>query len=255
MTGHSPKVSVVIPCYNLGSYLDEAVESVLQQTFSDYEIIIVDDGSTDPATRTLLASYDRPKTKVLRTGNQGVSAARNTGIRNAAGSYILPLDADDRIAPGYLEKAVAILDARPDVGIVYSDEQMFGEKEDVWIMPQFNAAALLFDNLIFPSAFYRKCDWEKAGGYCSAMIFGWEDWEFWISMSRLNKVVIKIPEILYYYRIRSASRDHSLKFRHKIAMISVIVVRHWPLYLRNWKLLVKKATSLLRGKLKAKLSG
>lgn len=240
-----PKVSVIIPCYNHGAYLDEAVGSVLSQSFTDFEIVVVNDGSSDPETVRLLNAYHKPKTRVIHTKNAGVSRARNTGIRSARGTYILPLDADDRIGATYLEQAVAILDARPEVGIVYCDEDMFGEREGVWQMPPYDSTALLFDNLIFPSAMYRKSDWEEVGGYSAKFIYGWEDWDFWVSLSRLNKTVIKIPEILYYYRIRSDSRDHSMRLHHKIAMMSLLVLRHKPLYLKNMDLLIVKTAQLL----------
>ena len=245
-----PKVSVIIPCYNLGAYLDEAVVSVLRQTYTDFEIIIVNDGSTDLETVNLLASYDQPNTRIIHTSNQGVSAARNTGIREACGMYILPLDADDKIGPDYLELAVDVLDTRPDVAIVYCERVLFGEREGVDSLPDYNQRALLFDNCIYPAALFRKADWETVGGYCEKMIYGWEDWDFWISLSDLNKQVVKISEPLFFYRVRSKSRDHSLQFHQKVAMMSVMVMRHKRLYLRNLNLLVKKVFDLLSGKLK-----
>src|SRR5437879_507126 len=101
MDNSQPVVSVIIPCFNQGATLDEAVASVLNQTFTDFEIVIVNDGSTDPFTSELLANYHRPRTRVITTANGGLAAARNTAIRNSRGKYILPLDADDRIAPEY----------------------------------------------------------------------------------------------------------------------------------------------------------
>lgn len=246
MLSDSPRVSVIIPCYNHGEFLDETVDSVLAQTFTDFEIIIVDDGSTDPETVRLLKGYQRPKTTVLHTPNGGVSAARNTGIERARGGYILPLDADDRIAPTYMEKAVAILDARPEVGVVYCDEEMFGEREGKWDLPEYDPVAELFDNLIHPAAFFRKTDWEKVGGYSSAFLYGWEDWDFWVSMSELNKKVSKIPEILYYYRVRSVSRDHSMLLRHKLAMMTLIILRHKRLYLKNGCRLFAKVLDMIK---------
>ncbi len=97
-----PKVSVIIPCYNQGAYVKESVDSVLAQTFQDFEILIVDDGSTDAETVGILKDNAWPKTRVIRTENQGLAAARNNGIQEARGVYILPLDADDRIGPDYL---------------------------------------------------------------------------------------------------------------------------------------------------------
>src|SRR3972149_1699479 len=101
---HPPRVSVIIPCYNLGPYLDEAVGSVLSQTYQDFEILVVDDGSTDPATRTLLADYRRPKTRVIQLPHGGLAAARNAGVANAGGEYLCALDADDRLASSFLAK-------------------------------------------------------------------------------------------------------------------------------------------------------
>jgi len=242
----SPRVSVIIPCYNHGQFLDETVDSVLAQSCTDFEIIIVNDGSTDPETLRLLEGYQRPKTTLLHTANAGVSAARNTGIGRARGRYILPLDADDRIGSTYLEKAVAILEARPEVGVVYCDEEMFGERQGKWDLPEYDPVAELFDNLIHPAAMYRKTDWATVGGYSNRFVFGWEDWDFWVSMSALNIKVSKIPEILYYYRVRSISRDHSMRLHHKIAMMILIILRHKRLYLQNAGSLFRKMLQLAK---------
>ena len=96
-----PAVSVVIPCYNQGQYLAEAVASVNAQTFTDWEIVVVDDGSTDPTTQRLLTAFTHPRARLVRSANGGLAAARNLGISHAAGRFILPLDCDDRIAPTY----------------------------------------------------------------------------------------------------------------------------------------------------------
>jgi glycosyltransferase involved in cell wall biosynthesis len=246
----APKVSVVIPCFNHGLYLDEAVDSVLRQTCTDFEIVVVDDGSSDPYTVSLLASYDRPKTRVIRTENRGLSRARNTGIGSALGRYILPLDADDRIADSYLEKALAILEARPEVGVVYCDEEMFGERQGLWSVLPYDPAALLFDNLICATAMYRRSDWEKVGGYSPRFIYGWEDWDFWLSMASLGKEVVKIPEPLFYYRIRTASMNRSMRTRHKLAMMSLLILRHKRLYARHLDRLALETAHFLTGSLK-----
>lgn len=248
----APKISVVIPCYDHGAYLDEAVDSVLRQSCTDFEIVVVNDGSTDPRTVELLRSYDRPKTRVIHTVNQGLSSARNTGIRNATGRYILPLDADDRIAETYLEKAAAVLDARPEVGVVYCDQEMFGERQGLWSIPPYDPVAQLFDNLIFATAMYRKSDWAKVGGYSSKFIYGWEDWDFWISITSLKKEVVKLPEPLCFYRIRSGSMNLSMSTRHKMAMMALLILRHKRLYLQNIGSLARKSVEfIVRGFLSA----
>ena len=121
-----PKVSVVIPYYNAGRYIDEAVDSILAQTYHDYEIIIVNDGSTDPYSQEKLESYKHPSISVIHQENKKMSAARNTGIQAAKGEYILTLDADDRFSPTFLEKATAILDNSSQLGVVNCHHQTFG---------------------------------------------------------------------------------------------------------------------------------
>lgn len=116
-----PLVSVVIPCYNQARYLDECISSVLEQSFGSFEIIVVDDGSNNPEDISLLDHADYPRTTLLRQANQGPSAARNAGIRKARGKYILPLDADDKIAPRFLELCVGVMERNPE-----SDPSWFG---------------------------------------------------------------------------------------------------------------------------------
>ena len=111
-------VSVVIIAYNCAKYICDAIDSVLAQTFQDFEIIIVNDGSTDQKTNDILRNLNKPKTRVIHTVNQGVCHARNTGIKESLGEYILPLDSDDKITEIYLEKAVKVLDENANVGIV-----------------------------------------------------------------------------------------------------------------------------------------
>ncbi|MBW1698264.1 MAG: glycosyltransferase [Deltaproteobacteria bacterium] len=224
------KVSVVIPCYNQGRFLDEAVDSVLAQTFDDFEIIVVNDGSTDPDTIELLSQYDRPKTRVIHTPNRGLASARNTGIQEAKGEYILPLDADDRIGREYLEKAVRILDSDPAVGIVYCMAEFFGQKTGPWDLPDFSLERMLVDNLIFCSGFFRKSDWERVGGYDPNMMYGWEDWDFWLSIIELNRKVIRIPEILFFYRSMENSMIDRMGEEKQVLMRLRIYQKHKRLY-------------------------
>lgn len=238
-------VSVVIPCYNHGGFLMETLDSLQAQSFTDFEIIVVNDGSTDEATVAMLQGLTSANTRVIHTPNRGVSAARNRGIEEALGDYILPLDSDDKIGPDYLKFSVGLLESRPEVAIVYGERVLFGEREGMDVLPDYNTRALLIDNCIYPAALFRKDDWRTVGGYSEKMVYGWEDWDFWISLSELNKQVVKIPEILFYYRVRSISRDHSIRFYQKIILMLLIVLRHKRLYLCNLDLLVKRIFTLL----------
>ncbi|MCJ8280869.1 MAG: glycosyltransferase family 2 protein, partial [Rivularia sp. ALOHA_DT_140] len=114
-----PKVSVIIPAYNAMGFLPETLESVLQQTFTDFEILIINDGSSDDIVEWASKISDS-RVRLITQINQGVSAARNTGIRNSQGEYIAFLDADDLWEPTKLEKQVNCLKANPGVGLVYT---------------------------------------------------------------------------------------------------------------------------------------
>lgn len=228
-----PRVSVVIPCYNHGRYLDEAIDSVLAQTFDDFEIVVVDDGSTDAFTIDLLKGYHREKTRVLRTVNMGLAAARNNGIAAAVGEYILPLDADDRIAPTYVEQAVAVLDRDPQVAIVYCRAQLFGAVESEWLLPDYTLERMLLDNVIFCSAVFRRSDWTAIGGYDPGMVYGWEDYDFWLGIIERGGQVVRLPEILFCYRVASDSMVRSKEKWQKVEMFSRIFRRHQQLFADN----------------------
>lgn len=201
-----PKVSVVIPCFNQGKLIDEAVDSVLNQTYQDFEIIIVNDGSTDDYTNNKLVEYRRGvNISVITTTNQGLASARNNGISAAAGKYILPLDADDKIGRNYLEDAVKILESNSKIGIVYCDAEFFDQKRGRWVLPRYTARKLLMENMIFCAAMFRKETWTQIGGYNPNMKFGLEDWDFWLSITGAGYHVCKIPKILFFYRIKSDS--------------------------------------------------
>lgn len=226
-------VSVVIPCHNMGCFIAEALGSVQVQTFRDFEIIVVDDGSDDPDTIALLETFKHKGIRLIRTYNYGVAAARNLGVMNAVGKYILCLDSDDIIEPTYLEKAVNLLEKDQGICVVGCDAKLFGDASGVRIYPAFSIEHLLSENILHVSSIFRKRDWQAVGGYCPHMKFGWEDWEFWISMTRLGIGVKHIPEPLFCYRIRSDSRDHSMSICQKFWMLFLILSRHLSCYLRS----------------------
>lgn len=206
-----PRVSIIIPCYNAGELLTEAVESALAQTCDDIEVVIVDDGSTDPVTLKILEQASWPRTRIAHQANAGPSAARNRAIRMATGQYILPLDADDTIEPQYVTKAVAVLDASPEVGIVYCKARKFGAEEGSWNLPAYSLQELVIDNVIFVTALYRKVDWVAVGGYNEKLRHGVEDYEFWVKVVHLGRKVVQLDEVLFNYRIQQKSRTTSFQ--------------------------------------------
>lgn len=230
-----PKISVIIPCYNQGQYLEEVVQSVLNQTFKDFEIIVVNDGSTDQATIEILNNLNIPKTRVIHTTNQKLAMARNNGIKEAKGQYILPLDCDDKIGAKYLELANEILDNNSEMGIVYCKAELFGALEGEWKLPLYNFPNILLWNCIFCSALYRKSDWEKVGGYNPNMIYAYEDWDFWLSLISLGVKVHRLDEVLFYYRQynNDTSMVNQLNFGTFVAMKNQIIANHKKLYTEN----------------------
>ncbi|MCK5662526.1 MAG: glycosyltransferase family 2 protein, partial [Thiotrichaceae bacterium] len=166
------KVSVIIPCFNQGRYVLETLTSVLNQTYPNIEVIIINDGSDDKDTTSILSRVDLGNVQVIHTTNQGLAAARNNGIQEACGDFILPLDADDLIAPGYVKQAVDVFKKNKDVGIVYCRARLFGTVTTKWLLPPYSLKEMLLDNVIFCSALFRKSDWEAVGGYDIGMIYG-----------------------------------------------------------------------------------
>lgn len=220
-------VSVVIPSYNQSTYLSETVRSILASDYSLLEIIIVNDGSTDE-THTVgkdLALL-HPQITYLSQSNAGPSVARNNGISIAKGKYILPLDGDDLISPGYISAAVKVLDSRPDVKVVYCQAEKFGAKNGKWKLKPFSLENLALDNMIFVSAMYRKSDWKKIGGYAEEMTWGYEDWEFWISMLKEGGKVVQLPFVGFYYRTSPTSRRKSVKKEGKRKTIAFLNGKH-----------------------------
>ncbi|MBL0142930.1 MAG: glycosyltransferase [Betaproteobacteria bacterium] len=176
-------VSVVIPCFNSSAFLAQTVQSVLAQTLRDFEIVFVDDGSSDDTREVIRRLVDASAERRLRLvcqANAGVAAARNRGIGAALGRYILPLDADDLIAPTMLEECAAILDAEPDIALVYPDRQDFGDIERVWAAGSYDLQHLKYFNQFAYCALFRKAMWADLGGY-RANVSGFDDWDFWLA--------------------------------------------------------------------------
>ena len=201
------KVSVIMPCYNDGKYIMEAVASIYSQSYTNVELIIVDDGSDDIATVKILEKLkNETGVRLLRTERLRPAGARNAGIEVSTGKYILPVDADDIIESCYVEQAVQALEEDENLGIVYCHADLFGEKSGPWELPEYSLNSMLLDNIIFVTAMFRKEDWERVGGFRTNMEHGMEDYDFWLSLLELGRGVRQLPDTLFHYRIKPASR-------------------------------------------------
>jgi glycosyltransferase involved in cell wall biosynthesis len=202
------KVSIVIPCYNHGAMLREALASVEQVRNANLlEVIVVDDGSSDAETVWILKEVAEAGYTVVSQPNRRVSAARNAGIRLAKGQFILPLDSDNRIRDVYLKEGVSLLKENPSIGVVYADAEYFGEKTGRWDVPEFDLSSLLRTNFIDVCALYRKALWEQVGGYDEQMPWmGVEDWDFWLRVAAHGGAFFHLPKIGFDYRVRADSQ-------------------------------------------------
>jgi O-antigen biosynthesis protein len=201
-----PLVSVVIPCFNYGRLLAEAVDSVLSQTFADLEVIIVEGGSTSAESRHAAFRLDRPRVRVIaQDGPNQVGANRNLGISQARGKYICCLDADDMLHPTYIEKAVFLLEAH-GYDVVSTSAQFFGDRNDrVSILERPVLEDLLQENQVLTCAVFRRTLWSQAGGFRDVDLnvtgYVFEDWAFWTRLAALGARIINISrEALFLYR-------------------------------------------------------
>jgi len=206
----APAVSVVIPCHGQARYLDEAVGSVIDQTYRDWEIVIVDDGSPDDTATVaegLIAGHPDRRIRLLRQANQGTPGARNAGIAASSGRYVLPLDADDILLPEMLARTVGLLEAEPELAIAYTDYGRFGsESGDVATGP-WSIAALSYSCPLSSTTLYRREVWRAVGGYNTNMAHGYEDWDFWIGAAERGFVGRRIAIPLWLYRKAPSSRN------------------------------------------------
>jgi GT2 family glycosyltransferase/SAM-dependent methyltransferase len=203
----TPTVSVVIPCFNLGAYLDEAVQSVLAQTRQDLELLVVDDGSDDPVTQHLLASYRRPRTRIIRTANRGVSAARNTGLEEARGRYVSFLDADDLFEPRFLEATIGRLEGDDSLAFASCWLTAFGAKRFAWEPQRCDLTWLLAEDTVCTAAPVRREALLAVGGFDErAALDGYEDWKLAIDLVEQGHRGAIVPERLFRYRIRPGSK-------------------------------------------------
>jgi glycosyltransferase involved in cell wall biosynthesis len=242
----SGMVSVVVPCFNHGEFLPEAVASVANLRGCDTEIIVVDDGSTDERTSNEMKKLAAEGITVVRQENKGLAAARNAGIRASRGEYIVPLDADDRLRAGWIEQGIRILESNAQVGVVYGDAECFGARNGRWIVGPFDPDRLLFWNYIHASALYRRCVWEQNHGYDGTMpVQGYEDWDFWLGALEHGWRFTYVPELFFDYRQAEGSMiTRARPFESQVE--TFVAMKHGVLYRRAWRELDQEHISVKR---------
>ncbi len=235
---NQPLISVVIPCYNDGTYLPETLNHLQKQTFKDFETIVVNDGSTEDTTLQILKQINQPNVTVLHKENGRMSSARNFGVKHARGEFVAALDADDYFHPNFFEKALAVLHKKQNVAVVSSYIKLFGEKKKVSKPRGGNEYNFIFSNQCPACALVRTSCWNEVGGYDEAMTMGYEDWEFYIRITQKGWLVHIIPEYLFFYRQTVKSTHNNYTLPNRTLIINYIVEKHKDWYLKKLKELI-----------------
>lgn len=224
-------VSIIVPCYNQAQYLSETLDSVLAQTYFNWECIIVNDGSPDNTEEVAKLYCEKDiRFKYLFKINGGLSSARNAGIKASSGEFILPLDSDDLIGSTYLEKAIDRFRKYAETKLVYCKAELFGEMTGEWKLPDYNYNSILFENMIFCSAVFKRKDFNETIGYNENMVQGFEDWDFWLSLLNKSDVVFQIPEICFFYRKKENSMTQCITKEDGAALNKQLVLNHREKY-------------------------
>lgn len=229
-------VGIIMPCYNLGEYIEEALESLHSQTFKNFIVIIADDASTDPKTREILNSLDLPENMsiVFEKKNLGLSGVRNKYMRKFDTKYVFSFDPDDILLPDFLEKCVDYMEKHPEKAAVATWLDRFGFESGISKLNEETATlpAMLITNNYLGSCVLRKEVFLSVGGYDTAdVIYGAEDYDFWLSTLEKGWSLGVIPEALFKYRrLPNSSSSQSAKPEKAIKWRRYLVEKHKDLY-------------------------
>ncbi len=222
-------IAIVIPCFNGGDFLSESLESLFAQTYQNWEAVLVDDGSTDPVTLSLLEKIDHPKVKVHQhTKNRGLAATRNTGIRMTNAPIIMTLDQDDHIMPDALEVVIRYFEEAPEVDVFYPDVIHFGEENRIRVNPEFDFPSLVSCHFIQAQSPFRRSVFNKAGGYCEheTLRMGMEDVDFWYGVLETGACFRRLPKPVYRYRMHAGTLSRGIQQRNNYEIRRFIADQH-----------------------------
>jgi glycosyltransferase involved in cell wall biosynthesis len=229
----TPRITVIVACFNDGATLEDAVESALAQ--EQVELIVVDDGSTDDQTAQAFARLKRRGIRVLHQENGGPAAARMAGVEATSARYLIYLDADDLLPPGALTALADALGADPGLSVVWGDYEMFGDVTTYVRTPdQIDAWSETYVNELPGPAMFRRDELISAGGW--RMQIGYEDWDLWLSLAERGRRGVRVPLVTYRYRIHG-QRGWSVHSRRHGAVFAELRCRHAVLFAsrrRNW---------------------
>lgn len=234
----SPLVTVAISAYNYGQFLQEAIESVLGQTYSNIELLVLDDGSTDNTTE-VVKPYLKEIT-YMRHDNVGLPANRNIGLAAAKGVYWLALDADDTLAKDHIAQTVRYLEENPNHSFVYTQVRYFGDFAQISDVPPFNVEVLKTHNYISATSLTRTAAAQQVG-YDEQFKEGWEDWDFYLSLASKGHKGGRIRKPLLNYRQHGSSREDAVNedVLH-LKLLNKLLIKHVDFYTKQEQQLCKE---------------
>lgn len=245
-------VSIIIPCFNSGPFLLEALASCGESSSKDFEVIVVNDGSTDFETLSILKDIElKDVFKILTKRNEGPASARNLGVKNSIGEFLLFLDSDNRIRPDFLVKALSIIQKDSTIGVVYGKPSFFGDIAQNYRpfeVGDFSPDRILSGNYIDMCSLVRKETFLEMGGFDEHPdLIGFEDWDLWIRISQSKWKFHFIDEVLFDYRVRKNSLMASVDQEKRFRMFDYLGSKHGYLlhqrYRQYYRLLEKNRSS------------
>ena len=227
---NTPVVSIIVPVYNTGKYLEECLDSILSQTYKNIEIICIDDGSTDNSPEILKKyAHNDKRLKVMTQKNLGVISARNNAINEAKGEYILAIDSDDIVADEIVEKFLKALEGNKYALVVPRVECFEGQIGE-YVMPELNATNMANQNCIVSTCgMYKKEYWEKYGGYDEGFSAGMEDYDFWWNFFQDKQKAIRSDDILFFYRVKNKNESRNLQTLKNHNRLVKLMTEKYPL--------------------------
>lgn len=244
-----PIISIITPCYNNSDTIIETLESIKNQVFKDFELIIINDGSSDNSAEIITNYISKNKNLniyLYSTANNGPSKSRNLGSSYAKGTYIMFLDADDKIESTYISKCISYLENNTSMNLVYSEAEFFEAKKGKWDLKEFEMPNFLIDNCIPIFCVIRINVFEKVGKFDENLNYT-EDWELWIRIIKEFGGVYRIPEVLFYYRKRKSKNSLTdTENKDDISEKSRLYIynKHYEFYKKNNLGLVTLITSV-----------
>lgn len=228
-----PAVTVIIPCFEDGELAIEAIASVERAVETPYELIVIDDGSSDPRTSTILDMLRAGGYDVRSRPHGGLAKARNYGFEMARAPFIIPLDADNRLLPGFVKPALDILEREERVAAAYGDRMEFGTRSRRVAQGPLDLDRITWGNHIDACAVIRRQAWQECGGYDESMpLQGSEDWDLWLTMIRRGWTLQWLELPGFEYRVRPDSMLHALKASPDLGRVMTYVTgKHQELIL------------------------